>query len=168
MAELRAYFKSRFYQLLNDETLGTNLETSTFNYIKKVAKNKGIRLNMKNPKLIKLYKLKGFSILQNLQNKNNPGFLEKVKTKQIHFKNVPHMKHDEIFPEMWEPIYQRNLKKEFIIERQKYELEHQIGMYTCGKCKCKHTTYFSLQTRSADEPMTHFITCMNCDNRWKE
>jgi DNA-directed RNA polymerase subunit M/transcription elongation factor TFIIS len=24
-----------------------------------------------------------------------------------------------------------------------------------------------MQTRSADEPMTVFITCHNCDSRWK-
>jgi transcription elongation factor S-II len=28
-------------------------------------------------------------------------------------------------------------------------------------------TYYQLQTRSADEPMTTFVTCVNCDNRWK-
>ena len=25
----------------------------------------------------------------------------------------------------------------------------------------------SLQTRSADEPMTTFVTCIRCSNRWK-
>lgn len=41
------------------------------------------------------------------------------------------------------------------------------GMFTCGKCKGNKTTYFQMQTRSSDEPMTTFVTCMTCNNRWK-
>lgn len=41
------------------------------------------------------------------------------------------------------------------------------GMFTCGKCKGTKTTYFQMQTRSSDEPMTTFVTCLTCSNRWK-
>lgn len=41
------------------------------------------------------------------------------------------------------------------------------GLFKCPKCKYKKTTYYSVQTRSADEPMTNFITCLNCSHRWK-
>ena len=41
------------------------------------------------------------------------------------------------------------------------------GIFQCRKCGSKKTTYYSLQTRSADEPMTNFITCVACKNRWK-
>merc|ERR1719464_2294149 len=41
------------------------------------------------------------------------------------------------------------------------------GMFTCGKCKGTRTTYFQMQTRSSDEPMTTFVTCLTCSNRWK-
>ena len=35
--------------------------------------------------------------------------------------------------------------------------------------KCKHRKIFSTQkqTRSADEPMTTFFKCLNCDYNWK-
>lgn len=39
--------------------------------------------------------------------------------------------------------------------------------FKCGKCKQRKCTYYQLQTRSADEPMTTFVTCVNCNNRWK-
>ncbi|EGG25231.1 RNA polymerase II elongation factor [Cavenderia fasciculata] len=39
--------------------------------------------------------------------------------------------------------------------------------FQCGKCKQRKCTYFQLQTRSADEPLTTFVTCVNCNNRWK-
>ena len=41
------------------------------------------------------------------------------------------------------------------------------GVYKCGKCGCKKTTQYEQQTRSADEPMTLFITCYNCKNTWR-
>jgi len=41
------------------------------------------------------------------------------------------------------------------------------GLFTCGKCKGTQTTYFQMQTRSSDEPMTTFASCLQCGNRWK-
>jgi DNA-directed RNA polymerase subunit M/transcription elongation factor TFIIS len=41
------------------------------------------------------------------------------------------------------------------------------GMFKCPKCRTYNTTYYPLQTRSADEPMTNFVTCHNCDHRFK-
>lgn len=45
--------------------------------------------------------------------------------------------------------------------------ENIQGMFRCGKCKTYKTSYYQMQTRSADEPMTTFVTCHNCSNRWK-
>mmetsp|Transcript_169 Transcript_169/g.533 ORF Transcript_169/g.533 Transcript_169/m.533 type:complete len:204 (-) Transcript_169:1546-2157(-) len=39
--------------------------------------------------------------------------------------------------------------------------------FKCGKCKQRKCTYYQMQTRSADEPLTSFVTCMVCNNRWK-
>ena len=41
------------------------------------------------------------------------------------------------------------------------------GVYACSKCKNKKIFMYQLQTRSADEPMTVFLTCLNCQNKWK-
>ena len=43
------------------------------------------------------------------------------------------------------------------------------GMLTCPKCKKRNTTYYQKQTRSADEPMTTFASCLNdtCLFRWR-
>lgn len=42
------------------------------------------------------------------------------------------------------------------------------SFFQCGNCKKRKTTYHMQQTRRADEPMTVFITCGHCGNRWKE
>lgn len=41
------------------------------------------------------------------------------------------------------------------------------GLFTCGRCKSSKTSNTQKQTRSADEPMTVFVVCHNCGNRWK-
>jgi len=40
-------------------------------------------------------------------------------------------------------------------------------MFRCGKCHQRKCTYYQMQTRSADEPMTTFVTCLNCNNKFK-
>jgi len=59
-------------------------------------------------------------------------------------------------------------KKELMLEAAKVKQdEDYAGMFKCGKCKSKKTTYYQMQTRSADEPMTAYVTCLDCNNRWK-
>ena len=43
----------------------------------------------------------------------------------------------------------------------------ETALFKCGKCGKRRTTYTQLQTRSADEPMTTFVLCLECGNRWK-
>jgi transcription elongation factor S-II len=40
-------------------------------------------------------------------------------------------------------------------------------MFQCSRCQDRKCTYYQLQTRSADEPMTTYVTCVNCNNHWK-
>ena len=41
------------------------------------------------------------------------------------------------------------------------------GFFTCFKCGSKKTSFFQMQTRGADEPMTNFVTCLSCGKRWR-
>ena len=104
------------------------------------------------------------SIAFNLQNESNPNFLEKFENHKISVKKLPYMTHYEIFPEMYEPIFEKLAQKHMPKEP---DLSVD-GLFKCGKCKTMKTTFYCLQTRSADEPMTAFINCLKCGNRWKE
>jgi transcription elongation factor S-II len=47
------------------------------------------------------------------------------------------------------------------------DTEAETDQFKCGRCGKRRCKYYQLQTRSADEPMTTFVTCVNCGNRWK-
>jgi len=47
-------------------------------------------------------------------------------------------------------------------------ISHESDEFQCGKCKAKKVSYYQKQTRSADEPMTTFITCLACRHQWRE
>ena len=57
-----------------------------------------------------------------------------------------------------------NKIKALIVEKEESKEE---GAYKCSECHSKNTIQQEMQTRSADEPMTIFITCQNCGKRWK-
>lgn len=41
-------------------------------------------------------------------------------------------------------------------------------LFTCSRCKKSNCTFYQKQTRSADEPMTIFITCLECQHKWRQ
>jgi DNA-directed RNA polymerase subunit M/transcription elongation factor TFIIS len=43
----------------------------------------------------------------------------------------------------------------------------RVGLFTCPRCKSKNTEHTSLQTRRADEGLTNFIFCWDCQHRWR-
>lgn len=43
----------------------------------------------------------------------------------------------------------------------------ETDQFKCGRCNQRKCKYYQMQTRSADEPMTTFVTCINCGNRWR-
>lgn len=47
------------------------------------------------------------------------------------------------------------------------DTQAETDQFKCSKCKQRRCKCYQLQTRSADEPMTTFVTCVNCNNRWK-
>ena len=57
--------------------------------------------------------------------------------------------------------------KENLEKKRPFTAEATTDQFKCGKCKQRKCTYYQLQTRSADEPMTVFVTCVSCGNKWK-
>ena len=75
------------------------------------------------------------------------------------------MSSQELFPEHWKKIMDEKYKRDKMLYEEKHEA--MTDAFKCGRCKSRECTYYELQTRSADESMTTFITCLKCGNRWK-
>jgi DNA-directed RNA polymerase subunit M/transcription elongation factor TFIIS len=69
------------------------------------------------------------------------------------------------YPERWSEIIQKTMERDKALYSKRATAS--ILMY-CSGCKRKSKCdYYQMQTRSADEPMTTFVTCLECDKRWK-
>lgn len=132
-------------------------EIEIYNYTIKEAKRKNIKCKWDNKDFKKIYLQKYRSIIQNI--KRDVSLLSKSSNILINC----HVW--DLAPHIWEPI---KIKVNKMRDAMKIVSSDNEGLYICRKCKSKNTTFVTLQTRSADEPMTIFITCQDCDLHWKE
>ena len=84
---------------------------------------------------------------------------------EINIRDLSLMRHQEICPEKWKQLIDAKIKRDK--NMTSVNLSAATDEFKCYKCKKRKCTYYQLQTRSADEPMTTFVTCLVCGNRWK-
>lgn len=148
---------------LNNYSISVNLEKGIYNYCIKEATEKTIVKKWDNPYFTQLYIDKLRTIMYNLLHEPY------VKTCLLEKKNRAHeiafMTHQEMSPIKWKNL----IEDKKIRDETRYDpkLEASTDNFTCRKCKSKECSYYQLQTRSADEPMTTFVTCIPCGSRWK-
>jgi len=147
---------------LPDESICNNLEKGVYNYCIKEANDRQIVKKWDNVYFTHIYLDKLRSVYANLR---NPQLIEKIMNKSIRPHEIAFMNHQEIIPEKWVTLLSDKKIREENIYAPK--LEASTDGFTCRKCKSKECSYYQLQTRSADEPMTTFVTCIKCGNRWK-
>ena len=113
-----------------------------------------------------IYNDKVYELLCNLDSDNkifNKQLLLDIKSnKDDYIKNIPYMQSHELNKEAWDKI----VKKLKLKEHKKYNIA-ATDAYKCGKCGEKQCKVTQMQTRSADEPMTVFVTCLVCGNTFK-
>ncbi len=149
-------------QYVNNEIYSKNMEKSIYNFTLIQSKKEKIVRKWENINFVLIYVNKFKIIFHNIK---NPIILKKIQSKEIKPHSIAFMSHLELLPEKWND---RIEEKKLRLDNKFFpKIEASTDNFTCGKCKSTACTYYQLQTRSADEPMTTFVTCIKCGQRWK-
>ncbi len=149
-------------------TMSTEIEKGIYNKTITFAEEKGIPKKWDNNIFSSIYYTNVVNVYSNLNPDSyihNKRLIDRMVDGEFKPYELATMEHQHIFPEHWKPLYDNKSKR----DRMLYEINKEMAtdIYTCGRCKKKECSFYQLQTRSADEPMTTFITCLNCGKRWK-
>jgi transcription elongation factor S-II len=153
-------------QFSNDQIrlLEKRIFETAFNY----ALKNHIPRSWKSLTFIEIYRQIVRSVFSNIHPDSpvkNLRLLSRVLDGEFSLQEIPSMTSYEMFPEKWFDLRDKQLQREQkILEGNKSRATDQFKCRRCGKREC---TYYELQTRSADEPMTIFITCLNCGKEWR-
>jgi transcription elongation factor S-II len=144
------------------------LELAVFQSSYEIAVKNYIPRNWKSSQFIEIYRQTCRTVLSNLHPDSpvkNPRLLGRVQEGEFPLHAIPFMSHYELFPENWFALKDKLVQREQkILEGNKSRATDQ---FKCRRCQKRECTYYELQTRSADEPMTIFITCLNCGKEWR-
>jgi transcription elongation factor S-II len=96
---------------------------------------------------------------------NAPDWIPKLVSGELTPAAFAEMTVVELSPKRWKAQIEAQIAK----EKHLYSPSGSASIYFyCSSCKKKtKCDYYQMQTRSADEPMTTFVTCLECDRRWK-
>nr|KMM64188.1 transcription elongation factor S-II [Coccidioides posadasii RMSCC 3488] len=120
------------------------------------------------PETKEQYRTKIRSLYQNLRNKSNPALRVRVLSNEIAPDKFVRMTHDELKSDERREE-DRKIEKENMDKAMVAKAERSISKsLQCGKCGQRKVTYTEAQTRSADEPMTLFCTCLACGKSWRQ
>jgi len=113
------------------------------------------------------YKSKIRSLFVNLKDKANPGLRASIVDGSLTPEKFAKMTSQEMASAERQAenkkIEQENLFKSLSAAEKQAETD----AFQCSRCKQRKCIYRQAQTRSADEPMTTFVTCTVCGNKWK-
>jgi len=159
---IRVKLNNFFLPAGGNDKHGINLEKGVHNWALKEATNRKVVKKWDNPFFVQIYLDHLRSIYINLKNDH---LIQQVVSGEIQSHTIAFMSHHEMRPDKWDEL----IRLKSIRDKSKFEthLEASTDTFTCRKCKSKKCSYYAQQVRSSDEPMTLFISCLECGARWK-
>ncbi len=154
---------SEFLGIIEDDIIIINMEKGIFNTTISYCKKHGFELKWSSSEFIRKYSTIARRILANISYaENSTEFKKLLLNGSYNPYEVANFTREDFNPELWKQL------KEICIDKRTIKKEKvESGIFKCNRCKSDKTTYYQMQVRSADEPMTTFVTCVNCNLRWK-
>lgn len=160
---------NKFNSLLNDFELSQEIEDSIYKYAITQAELKGIEPSIDDNFFKRIYVNKIITLYNNLDENSyvkNTNFIKRLHNREFDIKDISFLSPQDINKDHWKKYLDRqSANDEFLYSRT---AGIRTNEYMCGRCRCKerNCTYYQLQVRCSDEPMTTFVNCLNCGNRW--
>jgi len=161
----RDFVVSRLSDLLGipkDDVICINMEKNILNHSISRCNDAA----WENYKFVNIYKHKFLQIQYNIR--KSPELKKNILEKKLKTYDVIEMRPEQLWfdgpsAKQVEKKVHIDIRKQAIIK----EIQNQDGLFKYGKCRSMKTSYYQMQTRSADEPMTVFVSCLNCGKNWK-
>jgi transcription elongation factor S-II len=96
----------------------------------------------------------------------NTELMKRYKAKEVSLEEICSMNHYSLYESKWK----ERIENQKNIEKRRIEGNKSMAtdQFLCTRCFKRECTYYEMQTRSADEPMTIFINCLNCGKNWRQ
>ena len=152
----------------NNEKIN-EFEQEIYNSTLKEGDDKHIIKDWSNKNFVTLYKCIARKYIGNLCSssyvKNNE-LHKRFENNEISFKDICSMNYYDLYSSKWKD----SIEQQKNIEKRQLEGNKQMAtdQFLCTRCFKRECTYYEMQTRSADEPMTIFINCLNCGKNWRQ
>lgn len=161
--ETRAVVCKEFFEVVKVSDLCRELEHALLNYTKSEALTKKQDLRWANVWVRRIYLRKFRSLKNAMVSGDDNGSLNKLVDRQLspsEFVNLDFVQLSGKCAQVQEALKKREISTLIA------DSEASVGLLVCEQCKGRNTKYVSLQTRSADEPMTVFASCWDCEINW--
>ena len=150
------------FNVLTSSNKGKNIEIGIYNFSIKESSQNFITKQWNNPLFVLIYINRFKTIFLNI--KNSLYFQNYIMENEKKPQNIALISQYEMNPDKWQSF----INKLKIQNENTYDKQLQISSeFTCSRCKSNNCSYYQLQTRSADEPMTTFVNCNDCGKKWK-
>ncbi len=162
----RENIREKFGSLLSSINSGSEMERAVYNWTINYCEVNTVVRRWDNDVFRKVYINKCMTIYNNLDRDGyigNTELWDKLHEEDVDYKAVAEMDPTKLFPKHWESFLNKKMDE---TNSSMAQPEATSDQFKCPKCKSRRSTFYQLQTRSADEPMTTFLTCCDCKKKW--
>jgi len=161
-SSIRDKVVDNFKEFINSSV---KLEEAILHVVCEQAIKENIEIDWNNRVFWNMYRSRAISFYEYMRRGKDIDWLTKLKSGEVTHRQFAEMNAVDLCPSMWKSSIERIIES----EKKLYAKNENAAIFMwCSACKKKtKCDYYQMQTRSADEPMTTFVTCLECSRRWK-